>query len=141
MNASAEAAGASLDSRFGFKAGQVIQEFGYDDDVDFDFRSAVEAVSGESLEGEEYNYVSDAALVWWRDDDGDSTDLTDIITDSMVTLDDGGAVWVLIPKTGREGHVPPAEVEEAAATAGMNTTSNLDPGGDWLAFRLTSRRS
>ena len=141
VNASAEAAGASLDTRFGFKAGQVIQEFGYDDDVDMDFRAAIEAVCGEHLEDEEYNFVSDAALVWWRDDDGDSSDLTDLITDSMVTLDDGGDVWVLIPKAGRDGHVPPAEVEEAAATAGMNTTNAIDPGGDWLAFRLTSRRN
>lgn len=141
VNASAEAARASLDTRFNFKAGQVIQEFGYDDDVDMDFRAAIEEVCGEALEDEEYNVVSDAALVWWRDEDGDSADLTDIITDSMVTLDDGGDVWVLIPKVGRVGHVPPAEVEEAAATAGMNTTINLDPGGDWLAFCLTSRRS
>lgn len=141
MNASAEAAGASLDTRFGFKAGQVIQEFGFDEDVDMDFRSAIESVCGEELADEEYNYVSDSALVWWRDDDGDSADLTDLITDSMVTLDDGGDVWVLIPKAGRDGHVPPAEVEEAAATAGMNTTNTLDPGGDWLAFRLTSRRN
>lgn len=141
VNASAEARGASLDTRFGFESGYVIQEFGYDDDVDLEFRAAVEAVCGEELEDEEYNYVSDAAIVWWRDDDGDSADLTDLITDSMVTLDDGGNVWVLIPKAGRDGHVPPAEVEEAAGTAGMNTTINVDPGGDWLAFCLTSRRS
>lgn len=141
MNASAEATGASLDTRFGFKAGQVIQEFGYDDDVDMDFRSVIEQVCGEPLEDEEYNFVSDAAIVWWRDEDGDSADLTDIITDSMTTLDDGGNVWVLIPKAGRDGHVPPAEVEEAAGIAGMNTTINLDPGGDWLAFCLTSRRN
>ena len=141
VNASAEATGASLDTRFGFKPGQVIQEFGYDEDVDMDFRAVVEATCGEEIEDEEYNFVADHALVWWRDDDGDSSDLTDLITDSMVTLDDGGDVWVLIPKAGRDGHVPPAEVEEAAATAGMNTTNAIDPGGDWLAFRLTSRRN
>src|SRR5699024_12651810 len=88
VNASAEAAGASLDTRFGFKAGQVIQEFGYDDDVDMDFRSAIEAVCGEQLEDEEYNSVSDAALVRWRDDDADSPDLTDLITDSIATQAD-----------------------------------------------------
>lgn len=141
MNASAEATGASLDTRFGFKAGQVIQEFGYDDDVDMEFRAAVEAACGAELEDEEYNVVADAALVWWRDEDGDAHDLTDLITDSRVTLDDGAHVWVLIPKAGREGHVPPAEVEEAADTAGMNTTINVDTGGDWLAFCLTSRRN
>lgn len=141
MNTSAEATGASLDTRFGFEAGQVIQEFGFDDDVDMEFRTAVEAACGEPLEDEEYNFVSDAALLWWRDDDGDALDLTDLITDSMATLDDGGDVWILTPKAGRQGHVPPAVIEEAAATAGMNTTVTLDPGRDWLAFCLTSRRN
>lgn len=140
MNESAEAPKASLDTRFNFKPGQIVQEFGYDDDVDMNFRTAIEDICGEPLEDEDYNVVSDAALVWWRDDDGDSADLTDLITDTMVTLDDGGNVWVLIPKAGRDGHVPPAEVEEAASTAGMNTTITLDPGGEWLAFCLTSRR-
>src|SRR5690625_8031672 len=106
-----------------------------------DIRSGIAAVGGGQVDDEGYNFVSDADLVVWRDDDGDSSDLTDLITESMVTLDDGGEVWVLIPKAGREGHVPPAVVEEAAATAGMNTTNAIDPGGDWLAFRLTSRRN
>ena len=139
MNASAEVDSASLGIRLGFAPGQVVQEFGYDEDVDMDLRDDLEAVCGEELADEDYNNITDGALVWWRHEDGDSQDLTDLITDTLVTMEDGGLVWVLIPKAGREGHVEMGVVEEAASTAGMNTTNTVDPGGNWLGFRLTSR--
>lgn len=125
--------------RLGVAPGQVIQEFGYDDDCDDELRAELEAAIGAPLEDESFRDVIDVALVWWRDDDGDTQDLTDTLTDALTTLEDGGLIWVLAPKAGREGHVPPAEVEEAATTAGLHTTSTLAVAPAWSAFRLTSR--
>ena len=59
--------------RLGFTAGQVIQEFGYDSDVDDDFRFAIEDHTGTELEDEEYQDVADASLIWWRQDDDRAT--------------------------------------------------------------------
>jgi hypothetical protein len=119
--------------------GQVIQEFGYDSDCDEALRAEIEAAAGSPLEDESFGDVIDVALIWWRDDDGDTQDLTDLLTDALTTLEDGGLIWVLAPKAGREGHVPPAEVDEAATTAGLHTTSILPVAPAWSAFRLTSR--
>lgn len=55
---------------FGFDSGLIIQEFGYDDDVDAALREAVEAETGTELVDEDYEDVADSAIVWWRSDDG-----------------------------------------------------------------------
>ncbi|WP_420112659.1 DUF3052 domain-containing protein [Pseudactinotalea sp.] len=125
--------------RLGLAPGQVVQEFGYDDDCDDDLRAEVESAVGGPIEDESYGDVIDVAMLWWRDDDGDTQDLTDALTDALTTLEDGGLIWVLAPKSGREGHVSPAEIEEAATTAGLHTTSTLAVAPAWSAFRLTSR--
>ena len=63
-----------LVDRLGLRPGQVVQELGWDDDVDDDLRIAFEdAVVGELLD-EEADEVADVVLLWWRDDDGDLTD-------------------------------------------------------------------
>lgn len=126
-------------SRFGVNPGQVVQEFGYDEDVDADLRAELESVVGGELADELYDDVTDAAIVWWRDDDGDVQDLTDLVLDAMTTLEDGGLIWILVPKPGRVGHVSPAEVEEAADTAGLNTTSAISAATDWTGLRLVTR--
>ena len=59
---------------FGFASGLIIQEFGYDDDVDETLRQVVEAETGTTLVDEDYEDVADSAIVWWRDDDGDVDD-------------------------------------------------------------------
>ncbi|WP_156250409.1 DUF3052 domain-containing protein [Pseudactinotalea terrae] len=125
--------------RLGVASGQVIQEFGYDSDCDEELRADIEAAIGSPLEDESYGDVIDVALIWWRDDDGDTQDLTDVLTDALTTLEDGGLIWLLAPKAGRHGHVPPAEVEEAATTAGLHTTSTIAVAPAWSAYRLTSR--
>ena len=59
--------------------------------------------------------------------------------DSLTTLDEGGVVWVLTPKSGREGYVPPADIEEAAPTAGLHvTTISRRQSSDWAATRLVA---
>lgn len=123
--------------RMGFKDGDLIQEFGYDEDVDFDLREDLEELSGGELLTEDDHEVVDGVILWWRSDDGD---LVDALVDSLTTLDDGGVVWVLTPKSGRDGYVPPADIEEAAPTAGLHMTTSPGVSQDWAATRLVSRR-
>ena len=54
-----ETAGAASFSKLGFAKGQVIQEFGYDDDVDNDLRFGLEDVIGTELEDEDFNDGAD----------------------------------------------------------------------------------
>lgn len=98
-----------LADRLGFAAGQVVQEFGWDDDVDDDLRLAIEAVTGTELADEDYDDVADAVIVWWRADDGD---LTDMLVDALTVLDDGGAVWLFTRKPGRTGTVGHDVIQE-----------------------------
>lgn len=122
----------------GFTTGQVVQEFGWDEDVDEAVRESVESATGEIMVDEDYGDVSDGSLIWWRSDDGDVDDLTDLLVDAQTNLDDGGVLWVLTPKAGRPGHVSAGEVEEAAQTAGISPTSAIAVGR-WSGFRLTAR--
>lgn len=130
--------GAGADAaRLGFTSGQVVQEFGYGDDVDEALRSSIEEVTGEALVDEDYDDVTDAVVLWWRDDDGD---LTDALVDARTVLDDGGLIWLFTPKKGRPGHIDHSEVEDAATTAGLHATSTLAVGPDWSGTRLGTRQ-
>lgn len=122
--------------KLGFSSGQVIQEFGYGDDVDDDLRSGIEDLIGSELVDEDYDDVTDGVLLWWREDDGD---LTDALVDVRGSLDEGGLIWVLTRKPGRSGHVGHSEIEEAATTAGLHATSTLAIAPDWSATRLGTR--
>lgn len=122
----------------GFKAGDLIQEFGYDEDIDFDLRDDIEDLIGSELLEEDDHEVVDAVLLWHRADDGD---LVDALMDVLTSLEDGGVVWVLSPKSGREGYLPPAEIQEAAPTAGLHVTSSVGVSEDWAATRLVPRRN
>lgn len=123
----------------GFAPGQIVQEFYVDEDADQGLRSLVESETGESLVDEEYGDVVDGAVVWWRADDAEEEDLADLLVDALSNLDDGGLIWVLIPKPGRRGSVPVADVEEAAKTAGLHSTSAASLGAEWAGIRLTAR--
>ncbi len=116
MGATAEsAADQSMAGRLGFRPGQVVQEFGYDDDVDEALRAGVEDLTGNELADEYGQDVVDGAIFWWREDDGD---LVDALVDALTNLADGGVIWLLTPKSGRPGHVEPSEIDDAAPTAG-----------------------
>lgn len=136
MASTADDAGEPLAARLGFASGQVIQEFGYDDDVDLDLRSDVESITGEELVDEEYDDVTDGAIIWWRDGDGD---LTDSLVDAMTVLDDGGLIWVITPKAGKPGHVGHQEIAEAATTSGLHALTTLVVAAGWSATRLGTR--
>ena len=62
-----ETAGAASLSKLGFAKGQIVQEFGYDDDVDDDLRFELEDAIGTELEDEDFNDGADGVLIWYRD--------------------------------------------------------------------------
>lgn len=127
-----------LAARLGLRAGQVVQELGYDGDCDDELRAAVEGLTGNGLVDEDFDDVVDVVLLWWRDDDGD---LVDALVDALISLADGGVVWLLTPKAGRDGHVEPSDIGDAAPTAGLHQTSSISAATDWSGTRLVSRRS
>ncbi|MFJ3584227.1 DUF3052 domain-containing protein [Streptomyces sp. NPDC090127] len=122
-------------ARLGFEPGQVVQEIGYDEDVDFDLREGIESIIGSDLVDEEYDDVADAVVIWFRDEDGD---LTDALVDAIGLLEDGGDVWLLTPKTGRDGYVEPSDINDAAQTAGFSQTKSISVAKDWAGSRLVA---
>jgi hypothetical protein len=133
-----DAAQKGVGSRLGLKPDMVVQELGWDEDVDEDLRAAIEELTGSALVDDEHGDVVDGVLLWWRQDDGD---LVDGLVDALTDLADGGVIWLLTPKVGREGHVDPADVADAAPTAGLATTSSLAIGSDWSATKLVAPKS
>ncbi|MDQ1627529.1 MAG: hypothetical protein QOI54_1273 [Actinomycetota bacterium] len=140
MSATADhaAEGERLASRLGVRPGQVVQELGYDEDCDEGLRTAVAELSGSQIVEEDFDDVVDVVLLWWRDDDGD---LVDALVDSLISLGDGGVVWLLTPKAGRPGHVEPGDIGDAAPTAGLHQTSSISAARDWSGTRLVTRKS
>lgn len=132
--------GETLAVRLGFKAGQVVQEVGKDEDCDEALRESIESVTGSKLVDEEYEDIVDMVLLWWRENDGD---LLDKITDVLTPLDDGGFVVLLTPKAGREGYVEPSDIAEAAEQAGLTLSTSVNAALEWSGTRLgtpTARR-
>ena len=126
-----------LAQELGFSQGQYVQEIGYDEDIDFDFRNAVERILGEDLADEDVNDVFDAVLMWWRSDD---PDLVDALVDAQTMLGSDGVVWLLTPKPKRAGHIPPADISEAAPVAGMHVTTTISAAADWSGTRLVAKK-
>lgn len=121
--------------RLGFAAEQIVQEFGWDDDVDDEFRFAVEDAVGSDLEDEDYTGETDAVLLWWRSGDGD---LTDALVDLVGVLQEGGFVVVLTPKDRDDGAVDPTEIDEAASTAGLHAAGAFHASSAWRASKLVA---
>ena len=124
--------------RLGFVPDTVIQELGWDDDVDADLRVSIESQTGNALVDGEATEVVDGVILWWRDGDGD---LADALMDALADLAEGGSIWLLTPKVGRDGYVSPADIQEAAPTAGLHVTTSAGVSKDWSATRLVSRKN
>ena len=124
-------------SRLGIEKDLVVQELGWDEDTDDDIRADIEDAAGSELLDEDSDEVVDVVLLWWRDDDGD---LVDRLMDAITPLAEDGVIWVITPKTGKPGHVLPAEIAESAPTAGLMQTSSANLG-DWIASRLVHPKS
>jgi hypothetical protein len=124
--------------RLGLKSGMVVQELGWDEDVDDAVRVAIEdAIDADLVDGD-YGDVVDAVILWWRDGDGD---LVDALVDTLTDLVGGGAVWLLSPKVGRPNAIDPSEVTEAAPIAGLSTTTTVPVSADWAATKLVAPKS
>ncbi|WP_299560906.1 DUF3052 domain-containing protein [uncultured Mycolicibacterium sp.] len=123
--------------RLGIQKDQVVQELGWDEDVDDDIRADVEEACGGELLDEDADEVVDVVLLWWREDDGD---LVDALIGAIGPLAEDGVIWVITPKTGKPGHVHPSEIAESAPTAGLMQTSSANLG-DWIATRLVQPKS
>ncbi|WP_026454831.1 DUF3052 domain-containing protein [Saccharomonospora iraqiensis] len=136
MVAAGDADQNSVAERLGIKPDMVVQELGWDEDVDDGVRAAIEDHLGGELLDEDADEVIDVVLLWWRDGDGD---LGDALVDARAPLDENGVVWVLTPKTGQPGHVEPSDIAEAVPTVGMSQTSNLSVGPGWTGTRLVPR--
>ena len=124
------------DSALGVRKGSVVQVIGWDDDCDDSLRTAVAEASGQELVDEYHPDVVDTVMLWWRDGDGD---LIDGLLDAITMLGEGGSVWLLTPKAGRDGHIEPEDVAEAAPTAGLRTTANISAAADWQGTRFVPR--
>ena len=135
--ASADPDYAATLTRLGFAQGQLVQEFGWDDDVDEDLRRAVEELVGSPIEYEDWTGGAEAVLLWWRDEDGD---LTDALVDLVGVLEDGGFAVLLCPRPGAGGAIDPSDIDEAATTAGLHPSGALAAGDFWRATRLLTPR-
>jgi hypothetical protein len=136
----ADDAGRSSDiaGKLGVEPGMVVQELGWDEDVDEAVRDAAEERAGDELLDEDAVEVVDLVLMWWREGDGD---LVDALINAISPLADNGVIWVLTPKTGRPGHVDPSEIAEAAPTAGLAQTSNVTVSEGWTGSRLVAPKA
>ncbi|HEX6755519.1 MAG TPA: DUF3052 domain-containing protein [Mycobacteriales bacterium] len=133
-----QAGGRGLAERLGIEPGMVVQEIGYDEDTDEELRDAIEERAGNELVDEDSDEVVDVVLLWWREDDGD---LVDALIAAIGPLADNGVVWLLNPKSGRDGHVEASEISEAAPTAGLSQTSSISAARDWAGHRLVTPKS
>ena len=125
-------------ARLGLTKGMVVQELGWDDDVDDALRVQIEdAIDGDMVDGD-YGNVVDVVVLWWRDEDGD---LVDGLVDSLTDLVGGGVIWLRTPKVGRANAVDPADITEAAPIAGLALTTTAAVSTDWAATRLVTPKS
>ena len=128
----------SLAERLGIQPGMVVMEIGYDEDADDELRDAIAERSGSELVGPDSDDVVDVVLLWWREEDGD---LVDALVETLSPLAESGTVWLLTPKVGRDGHVEPSEISEAAPTAGLQQTSTISAARDWAGVRLVAPKA
>jgi hypothetical protein len=128
----------SVGTRLGLKSGMVVQELGWDDDVDESVREQIEDTLDADMVDGSHGDVVDTVMLWWREDDGD---LVDALVDSLTDLVGGGVIWLLTPKVGRPGACDPADIAESAPIAGLSTTTTVAVGKDWTGTRLVAPRS
>jgi hypothetical protein len=122
----------------GLVPGELILEIGGGTDTDQSLRASIEAITGTSIIEDETNEVVDAVIIWWREGDGE---LEDELVDALTYLSEAGSIWVLTPKAGRDGHVEPSDIQDAAPNVGLSQTSTFAVASDWTATRLVARKT
>ena len=122
----------SVGGMLGLAPGLIVQELGWDSDVDESFRSEVmDTVDGDLVE--ETDEAVDVVLLWWRSDDGD---VVDGLFDALRDLSNGGVLWLLTPKVGRPGHVSSADLHDGAVTAGLALTTSVSVSKSWSCHKF-----
>lgn len=126
--------GAGLDGadQLGLSEGMIVQELGWDEDVDEELRHDVMEIIDADLYDEDALEAVDVVLLWQRDD----SDVADGLVDALRDLSDTGYIWLLTPKIGRPGYIDPADISEGAQTAGLSLTSVVEPSADWQARKV-----
>jgi hypothetical protein len=122
----------------GLAKGDLVLEVGFDGDCDSTLRDEIRGITQTELIENSTTDVVDAVIIWWRDGDGD---LVDELMDAITYLAENGSIWVLTPKVGRDGHVEPSDIQDAAPVAGLSQTSTIALAKDWTATRLVARKS
>ncbi|MTA17275.1 MAG: DUF3052 family protein [Actinobacteria bacterium] len=122
----------------GLAKGDLVLELGFDSDCDSTLRDEIRGITETELIENSTTDVVDAVIIWWRDGDGD---LVDELMDAITYLAENGSIWVLTPKVGRDGHVEPSDIQDAAPVAGLSQTSTIALAKDWSATRLVARKS
>ena len=122
----------------GLAKDDLVLEVGHDSDCDSTLRDQIMSITGTTFLEGSTNEVVDAVIIWWRDGDGD---LVDELMDALTYLFENGAIWVMTPKAGRDGHVEPSDIQDAAPIAGLSQTSTLVVANDWTATRLVARKA
>lgn len=144
MSTSADpAAQRGLAEKLGIPQGAVVQVMGIDgpddDSVDQALLADVAARTGTELVlSDDSDDVVDVVLLWWREGDGD---LVDALVDCLTNLADNGVIWLLTPKAGRDGHVEPSDIDEAAPTAGLSSTRSTSAAPEWSGTRLVAPKA
>ena len=122
----------------GFEPGELVLEIGRGGDSDQSLRDSISAITGTTLIEDQTNEVVDGVIIWWRDGDGE---LEDELVDALTYLSESGSIWVLTPKAGRDGHVEPSDIQDAAPNVGLSQTSTFAVASDWSATRLVARKT
>jgi len=145
VSTSADQAGARGPAeRLGIEAGQLVQVVGVEgpedrSEIDGELLADVVARTGtELIYGDDSDEVVDVVLLWWREGDGD---LVDSLVDSLTNLGESGVIWLLTPKVGREGHVEPSDIGDAAPTAGLSSTRSTSAAPEWSGTRLVAPKA
>jgi hypothetical protein len=135
------AAQRGLAEKLGIGPGTLVQVLGAEGDpaADRDVLDDVHArTDSEVVVGDDSDEVVDMVLLWWREGDGD---LVDALVDALTNLGDNGVVWLLTPKAGRDGHVEPSDIDEAAPTAGLSSTRSTSAAPEWSGTRLVAPKA
>ena len=122
----------------GLAKDDLVLEVGHDSDCDSTLRDQIMTITGTTFLEGSTNEVVDAVIIWWREGDGD---LVDELMDALTYLFENGAIWVMTPKAGRDGHVEPSDIQDAAPIAGLSVTSTIALAKDWTATRLVARKA
>jgi hypothetical protein len=122
----------------GLKSGELVLELGGGSDIDQSLRAKIIEITGTQLIENQTEEVVDAVIIWWREGDGE---LEDELVDALTYLSEAGSIWVLTPKAGRDGHVEPSDIQDAAPNVGLSQTSTIAVASDWTATRLVARKT